>query len=116
MSLPARQQRALNAIEGALEASEPRMTAMFAIFARLTRGEKPTSTERLRRRPLIRVRPRILYLLFPAFATAALIATLVVGLTSGSRSGCGAAASASPASGTAANCAARALNNHRGGP
>jgi hypothetical protein len=115
MSLPARQQRALNAIEGALEASEPRMTAMFAIFTRLTRGEKPTSAEHLRRRPLIRARPRVLYLLFPAFATAALIATLVVGFTTGSRSGCGTAASLSPASSAAANCAARALN-HRASP
>jgi hypothetical protein len=38
MSLPARERWALGAIEGALEASEPRMTAMFAIFTRLTRG------------------------------------------------------------------------------
>ena len=40
-------------MESALEASEPRMKAMFAIFTRLTKDEEPIEAERLpRRRPL----------------------------------------------------------------
>jgi hypothetical protein len=43
MSLPARQQRVLDMIEGVLQASEPKLAAMFAMFARLTGGEGPAS-------------------------------------------------------------------------
>jgi hypothetical protein len=48
MSLPARQQRVLDGIEGALRASEPHMAAMFAMFAQLTRDDGPATAERLR--------------------------------------------------------------------
>jgi Protein of unknown function (DUF3040) len=51
MSLPAWQQRALERIEGALQASEPHLASMFAIFARLNASE-PVGEE-----PLARPRP-----------------------------------------------------------
>jgi hypothetical protein len=50
MSLPARQERELELIEGALEASEPRLAALFAMFNRLAKGERPVSAERVRSR------------------------------------------------------------------
>ena len=46
MSLPACQQRALDRIEGALRASEPHLTSMYAIFARLN-ADEPIGTEQL---------------------------------------------------------------------
>jgi len=49
MSLPACQQRALDRMEGALRASEPRLASMYMIFGRLNAGE-PIGTERLTRR------------------------------------------------------------------
>ena len=49
MSLPACQQRALNRMEGALRASEPRLASMYAIFARLNVGE-PIGAEQLPRK------------------------------------------------------------------
>jgi hypothetical protein len=52
MSLPARQQRMLDGIERVLQASEPKLASMFAIFARLTSDEGPAMTERLRPRRL----------------------------------------------------------------
>jgi hypothetical protein len=112
MSLPARERWALGAIEGALEASEPRMTAMFAIFARLTRGEELTSAERLSRRRLIRWRPGIGYFLFPALASIALITVLVVGLATSSARACGTTALAPPAPRPGVSCAA--LNHQEG--
>jgi len=39
MSLPAGQQRALDGIAETLRLTEPRLTAMFAMFTRLTRNE-----------------------------------------------------------------------------
>jgi hypothetical protein len=50
MSLPARQERELELIEGALEATEPRLASMFAMFNRLAKGERPVSAERVRSR------------------------------------------------------------------
>jgi hypothetical protein len=50
MSLPARQERELELIESALEASEPRLAALFAMFNRLVKGERPVSAERVRSR------------------------------------------------------------------
>jgi Protein of unknown function (DUF3040) len=52
MSLSARQQRMLDGIERVLQASEPKMASMFAIFTRLTKDEGPAMTERLRSRRL----------------------------------------------------------------
>jgi hypothetical protein len=50
MGLPACQQRVLDRMEGALKASEPHLTAMFAIFTRLSAGE-PVGAESLAGRP-----------------------------------------------------------------
>jgi hypothetical protein len=47
MSLPARQQRALDGIAESLRMSEPRLAAMFAVFSRLTRNELPPRGEQL---------------------------------------------------------------------
>jgi hypothetical protein len=46
MSLPTGQQRVLNRMEGALRASEPRLTMMYDTFARLSAGE-PVTREKL---------------------------------------------------------------------
>jgi hypothetical protein len=52
MTLPAGQQRALDRIEDALQAVEPRMAARFDVFTRLTHGEDfPRSAEQLERPP-----------------------------------------------------------------
>ncbi|MGH3188226.1 MAG: hypothetical protein ACRDPY_24690 [Streptosporangiaceae bacterium] len=50
MSLPAGQQRVLDSMERALQASEPHMASMYAIFARLHEGTEPTGAEPLKRR------------------------------------------------------------------
>ena len=53
MTLPARQRRVLDGIEGALQASEPRMASMFAIFTRLAENDRSALPERL---PRLRLR------------------------------------------------------------
>jgi hypothetical protein len=50
MGLPARQRRVLESIEGKLRGSDPRLAAMFTIFARLTRDEEMPRVEELRHR------------------------------------------------------------------
>lgn len=50
MSLPAAEQRALDHMEGALHASEPHLSSMFAIFTRLN-AEEPVGAEPLARSP-----------------------------------------------------------------
>jgi hypothetical protein len=52
VTLPAAQQRVLDHIEGALQASEPQLASMFAIFTRLN-ADEPVGAE-----PLARPRPR----------------------------------------------------------
>jgi len=52
VTLPAAQQRVLDRMEGALQASEPQLASMFTIFARLN-AEEPVGAE-----PLARPRPR----------------------------------------------------------
>jgi hypothetical protein len=47
MGLPAGQQRVLDAIEGSLRRTEPRLASMYAIFTRLTRGETTPLREQL---------------------------------------------------------------------
>jgi hypothetical protein len=106
MSLPACQQRALDAMESTLEASEPRMKAMFAMFTRLTKDEEPTEAERLPRRPPWR-RSGFLYLLVPALAALALMATLVAGLVTSGLSACGAGSSWSRVPRSAISCPVR---------
>jgi hypothetical protein len=48
VSLPASQQRALDAIESALQEREPRLASMFTIFTRLARDEAVPRTESFR--------------------------------------------------------------------
>jgi len=88
MSLPARQRRALDAIERALRASEPRLNGMFATFARLTREEEPVRAERLPRQRLSRWRPRGNVLLIHALAGLVLITGMVIGISTGGASAC----------------------------
>ena len=52
MSLPASQQRVLDRMEGTLQASEPQLVSMFAIFTRIN-ADEPVGAE-----PLARPRPR----------------------------------------------------------
>jgi len=52
MSLPARQQRKLEEIEGSLTGSDPRLRSLFSIFTRLTRGEKMPWFEEVPARPV----------------------------------------------------------------
>ena len=47
MSLPASEQRALDRIEEALHAGDPRLRSLFMIFTRLTRHEAIPSTEQV---------------------------------------------------------------------
>ena len=47
MTLPARQQRTLDGIAESLRISEPRLTAMFGIFTRLTGTDQPPAREQL---------------------------------------------------------------------
>lgn len=86
MSLPARQQRMLDGIEKILQASEPKMAAMFAIFTRLTAAEGPASTERVRSRRLMSGPGLGAFVLLP-LALSMLITGLLLG---GPARGCGA--------------------------
>lgn len=51
MSLTSNQQTLLKSIDRAIEARDPRLASMFAIFTRLTRAEGPPLTERMARQP-----------------------------------------------------------------
>jgi hypothetical protein len=53
MGLPARQRRVLDRIESALRGSDPKLAALYAIFARLTRDEDMPRAEQLRHRALL---------------------------------------------------------------
>lgn len=48
MGLPARQRRVLDDIEGTLRGSDPKLAALYATFARLTRDEEMPRIEQLR--------------------------------------------------------------------
>jgi Protein of unknown function (DUF3040) len=50
MSLPAREERALDGMADALRAADPHLVGMFTIFARLNAGEPVTEEPRARRR------------------------------------------------------------------
>ena len=49
MSLPPRQQRTLDLIDGELQACAPELTSMFGIFTRLSIDDGPAVTEQLSR-------------------------------------------------------------------
>jgi len=53
MSLPARQLRKLEEIEGSLTGSDPRLRSLFAIFTRLTHGESMPWFEEVPFRPIV---------------------------------------------------------------
>src|SRR6266702_897260 len=81
MSLPACQQRALDRMEGALRASEPHLTSMYAIFARLNAGE-PIGAERLARKRLRWLQPgTAMYaiVLIPVMFAAIIVGALLGG-------------------------------------
>jgi hypothetical protein len=81
MSLPACQQRALDHLEGALRASEPKLTSMYAIFAQLNAGE-PIGTEQLARKRLRWFQPgTAMYaiVLIPVMFAAIIIGALLGG-------------------------------------
>jgi Protein of unknown function (DUF3040) len=69
MSLPTRQQRALDRIEASLVSGDPNLTSMFATFTRMTCLEAMPSTEAIRRRL-----PRVLIACAMALAMAGVIA------------------------------------------
>ena len=54
MSLPAGQQRALDAIAEGICTGEPKLASMFAIFARLSKNELPPRREQLIAEPGVR--------------------------------------------------------------
>lgn len=83
MSLPVCQQRVLDRMEGALRASEPQLTAMYAMFGRLTASE-PIRTERLGRKRLRRLQPgSAMYaiVLIPVMFAAIIVGALFGGRT-----------------------------------
>ena len=70
MGLPARQRRVLDRIESALRGSDPKLTALYAVFARLTRDEEMPRIEQLRHRALAlmaRIRLRVAHFLARIF-------------------------------------------------
>ncbi|HUL24762.1 MAG TPA: hypothetical protein VLW44_03190 [Streptosporangiaceae bacterium] len=101
MSLPARQLRKLEEIEGGLTGSDPRLRSLFSIFTRLTRGEAMPWFEEvpvrpirdglaavrggfrwIARRPAARVRA---LLLLPAALSALLCGIMIAGFTGAHR-------------------------------
>ena len=85
MSLPAAEERALTGIEQALRSRDPRLSALFSIFTRLTRQEAMPAIEQLRRRHW-RPQPGAVLL-----AAVALIVCAVVAGDSRRRAGAGSA-------------------------
>ena len=53
MSLPARERRVLEHIEMSLQSSDPKLTALYALFCRLTADEDIPPREQLRRRVFV---------------------------------------------------------------
>ncbi len=79
VSLPAAQQSLLNGLDRALEARDPRLASMFAIFTKLTMQDGPPRTELLERGPnpvLAWLRTAVRW----AQASAAIPIVLVAGL------------------------------------
>jgi len=106
MGLPARQRRVLERIEGTLRGSDPRLAALYAIFARLTSDEEMPRIEQLRHSALaalarlqfllaaflarlhIRLVPRQRAALFFPLAIALAAASIVFAARSSSGAGC----------------------------
>jgi hypothetical protein len=102
MGLPVRQRRVLERIESALRGSDPKLAAIYAIFARLNRDEEMPRAEQLRHRALlvlarlrliplaigarmhVRVVPRQRVVLFFPLAVALAVASIVFAARSSS--------------------------------
>lgn len=90
MALPACQQRALDRMEGALRASEPRLVSMYAIFGRLNAGE-PIGMERLARKRLGWLQhgtAMYAIVLLPVMFAAIIVGALLGGGARGSTAAC----------------------------
>jgi hypothetical protein len=103
MGLPACQQRTLAVMEYALEATEPRLSAMFAMFAHLAKSE-PIHAERLSRRRPSRLRSGPWLMLIPVLTGIALVAGLIVSQVTSPAPGCAPAVAAPPDTRTAVSC------------
>ena len=106
MGLPARQRRVLERIEGALRGSDPKLAALYAIFARLNRDEEMPRIEQLRHSALaafarlrlvpaaifarlhFRLAPRQRVALFFPLAIALTVTSIVFAARSSSGGGC----------------------------
>jgi hypothetical protein len=96
VTLPSYQQSLLDGMDRALEARDPRLASMFAIFARLTRDEGPPLHERMARGPngiagrmQATVRWARASATFPIVLVACLmLAIVLLGLTTASGSPC----------------------------
>lgn len=126
MGLPARQRRMLGRIEIALRGSDPRLAALYSIFARLTRDEEMPRIEQLRHgvaKALLRIRLRLAGMRAAVFGRliprqrAALLFPLALGLAIASivfaaRSGSGpTCAPVAPLAATSTHVAASKLCN-----
>jgi hypothetical protein len=87
MALPACQQRALDRIEGALRASEPRLASMYAIFGRLNAGE-PIGMEQLARKRLQHGTAMYAIVLLPVMFAAIIVGALLGGGARGGTTAC----------------------------
>jgi hypothetical protein len=106
VSLPTREQSVLNSMDHSLEARDPVLASMFAIFTRLTWDDGPPYTERLARAPnyvLLMLRAAVRW----ARASAAIPISLAAGLMAAIIA-LGIATSAGPA------CPSAASTNHAG--
>ena len=83
MSLPAAQQRVLDRMEGALQASEPHLATMFAIFTRLNLNEpvgaEPLARPRRRTRWLQHGTALYAFVLVPVMFTMIIIGAMLSG-------------------------------------
>jgi hypothetical protein len=122
MSMPTRQQRTLGGIETALQASEPRLAAMFAIFTRLHQVDGPVCRELLSRsrlRVIMKLRAIMLRrgFIFISVIAAMLAAGLLIGITGHSSASCqggrGAHAVATAHVQPPASCASSAQDHDR---
>ncbi len=119
MGLPVRQRRVLEQIENTLRGSDPRLAALYAIFARLTRDEEMPRVEQLRHaasRLLLLLRLRLAFLgcrifgrliprqpgvIFLPLAIGLAVAAIVFAARSSSGPDCGQLAQASAITGHA---------------
>jgi hypothetical protein len=106
MGLPARQRRVLERIESALRGSDPKLAALYAIFARLTKDEEMPRVEQMRHNALamfarlrvvpagvcsrlhLRLVPRQRAVLFFPLAIVLAVTSIVFAARSGSGSNC----------------------------